>query len=227
MTIYGLIPAFNEEETIRTVIEKLVQNNIIPLVVDDGSSDKTAEIAEKAGAVVISHEKNKGKGEALKTGFDYILSKNENPNTVIIDADMQYLPEESSQLLTPLREGRADFVKGFRDFRTVPYANRIGNFGWKTIFNFLFDSDIKDLSCGFMAFNSEALKKIKNIYGGYIVETSILKEAIDNNLRIEQVPVSVTYGKRNIKKFARMFFGVLSFILIEGFKHRLGTSGRP
>src|SRR6266571_2237505 len=149
MPTYGLIPAFNEEKTIETVVKKLQEKEIIPLVVDDGSSDKTAEIANKAGAIVISHEKNKGKGEALKTGFDYLLEKNDNSLVVIIDADMQYSPEDAIRILSPLIDGRADFVKGFRDFKKVPYANRVGNFGWKTIFNLFFRSNIKDLGCGY------------------------------------------------------------------------------
>ena len=89
-----VIPAFNEEKTIETVVKKLLENNeIIPLVVNDGSNDKTGEIAKEAGALVLTHEKNKGKGEAIKTGFNYILKQNNNSPVVIIDADLQYSPE--------------------------------------------------------------------------------------------------------------------------------------
>ena len=224
MITYGLIPAFNEEKTIETVVKKLRENNeIIHLVVNDGSNDKTGEIAKEAGALVLTHEKNKGKGEAIKTGFNYILKQNNNSPVVIIDADLQYSPEEAGKVLTPILKGSADFVKGVRNFDEVPRANRIGDLIWRGFFNFFFGTEIKDLSNGYMALSPEALKKIKNIRGGYIIESSMLMEAIKNKLRIEKVPVSVKYGKRKIRKYARMFFGVLFFITVEGLKYRLGT----
>ena len=96
MKSIALVPAFNEEKTIREVITRLKNVNLNSIVVDDGSVDKTDEIAKKSGAIVIKHLQNKGKGKALKTGFKYI-SKNyrDVDNIVIVDSDLQYHPEES------------------------------------------------------------------------------------------------------------------------------------
>ncbi len=219
----ALVPAFNEEKNIREVIVHLKKHpHLDIIVVDDGSQDKTAEIAKSMGAVVLKHNTNKGKGEALRTGFDYILKNHPQANyIVIIDADMQYDPRESPRLLSILENGQADVATGMRRSQDVPYANRMGNFVWRIVFNILFGTRLRDTNCGYMALNRKSLGKIKNIHGGYIIENSILADCVRNKLKIKQVPVSVKYGKRKIRKFARMFFGVLIFIIVEGLKHRI------
>ena len=217
----ALIPAFNEEKNIKEVISHLKKLNLISIVVDDGSKDRTYEFSKKAGAVVLRHETNKGKGEAIKTGFDYILKNHpEIKYVVLIDADLQYDPAETTKLLTPLKNGEADFIMGYRTQKKIPYANRIGNFGWRVLFNFFFKTKFKDTNCGYMAFTKKAIIKTK-IHGGYIIENSILIGTVKNGLRTTQVPVDVVYGKRKVPKFAKMFFGVLFFIVKEGLKYRL------
>lgn len=224
MAHYALIPAFNEEENIKEVILRLRKHqNVNIIVVDDGSTDSTPKIVKKLGIVLLRHEINKGKGEAIKTGFEYILKKHpEAKYVVLIDADMQYFPEEVSKILKPLEEGEADYVTGYRFPNQIPYANRIGNFGFRLFFNLLFGTRLKDTNCGYVGMTKETMRKIKNIHGGYIIENSMLRDVAKNRLRIKQVPVKVVYGKRKIRKFARMFFGVLIFIFIEGLKFRLG-----
>jgi glycosyltransferase involved in cell wall biosynthesis len=224
MTYYAIIPAFNEEENIEEVILRLRKSkNINVIVIDDGSTDSTPDLVKKMGIPLIRHETNKGKGEAIRTGFSYLLK--ECPDlryVVLIDADMQYFPEDVVKILKPLEEGEADYVTGYRNPKEVPYANRMGNFIWRVLFNFLFGVNLKDTNCGYIGMTKVAMKKIKNIHGGYIIENSMLRDAIKNKLRIKQVPVRVVYRKRKIGKFAKMFFGVLIFILVEGIKYRLG-----
>jgi glycosyltransferase involved in cell wall biosynthesis len=224
MTHYALIAAFNEEENIEEVILRLRKHkNVNIIVIDDGSTDSTPEIVKKLGAILVRHETNRGKGEAIKTGFDYILeNRPEAKYVVLIDADMQYFPEDADKILKPLEEGEADYVIGYRKPNEIPYANRLGNFGWKLFFNLLFNTNLKDTNCGYVGMTKEAMKKIRNIHGGYIIENTMLRDAIKNNLKIKQVPVRVVYKQRKIRKFARMFFGVLIFIVVEGLKFRLG-----
>lgn len=108
----------------------------------------------------MRHERNRGKGEAIKTGINFILEKYPRiDNVVIVDADMQYLPEEAENLLKPLKEGKADFVMGKRDWSNVPFRHRFGNFVWKTSFNILFGQKMDDTNCGFVAFSRKAMKK--------------------------------------------------------------------
>ena len=163
MKIYALIPAFNEENNIQKVIHRLKKLNMTPVVVDDGSQDKTFELAKKSGAVIIRHKKNKGKGEALKTGFDFILKNYSDVDVILlIDADMQYPPEESKKLIIPIKQGRADFVTGYRNWsRDVPFRHSLGNFIWRNFFNFLFGTHFKDTNCGLMALSKKAAKKMK------------------------------------------------------------------
>lgn len=217
-----LLPAFNEEKNIQAVIDDtrmhLPESEIV--VVDDGSVDKTFELAIGKGVTVLKHENNKGKGEALKTGFKYFL--NQPVDFVIVsDTDSQYKLEEASRILEALESQKGDFVTGYRNPKYIPYANRMGNFIWRSLFNIFFGTKHKDTNCGFIGLNRNALEKIKNIHGGYIIENSMLADCAKNNLKVYQVPVRVYYGKRKIRKFARMFFGVLTFIFVEGFKYRL------
>jgi len=224
MKSIALVPAYNEESTIEEVIARLKGLNLDPIVVDDGSTDKTSETAKKSGVKVIRHLENKGKGETLKTGFEYILKNYPDvEDVVVVDSDMQYSPEESLKLLNPLNEG-TDFVMGYRNWRTVPFRNRLGNFVWRTTFNLLFKTNLKDTNCGFMALSRKAISKMGRAYGGYIIENMMLVDALKNKLNIKQVPVSVKYKKgdkgRSIIGGIRIVIGCLIFIMREGIKYR-------
>ena len=107
-----IIPAYNEELTIGSVVA-LARKYGDVLVVDDGSADRTSEIARNAGAFVIKHETNMGKGAALRTGFEYALSM-DYKIVVTLDADGQHNPDEIPVLLEPIVNGKADLVIGSR-----------------------------------------------------------------------------------------------------------------
>jgi glycosyltransferase involved in cell wall biosynthesis len=222
MKSIALIPAFNEEKTIQEVISRLKNINLNSIVVDDGSVDRTSEIAKKNGAIILRNNKNKGKGEALKIGFRYILENLPDvENIVLVDSDLQYDPEESVKFLNLLEKKEADFVMGYRDWDKVPFRHKLGNFVWRKFFNILFNTNLKDTNCGFMGLSRNALKKMSGAYGGYIIENMMLIETIKNNLKIKQVPVTVKYkSKRDISSGIRIVLGCLFFIIIEGIKYR-------
>jgi hypothetical protein len=135
---------------------------------------------------------------------------------------MQYSPGDSIKILDPLIKDKADFVMGYRDWSKVPLRHNFGNLIWRGVFNLFFETKLKDTNCGYMGLSKKALKKIRKVHGGYIIENMMLVEALKHKLRIKQVPVSVTYKyKRNIFSGLRMGFGVLVFIIIEGVKYRL------
>ena len=223
MESVALIPAFNEEETIEEVISRLKKISLKSIVIDDGSTDKTSELAKKSDAIVIKHTVNMGKGETLNTGFNYILKNMpEVKYIVVIDADMQYSPEEAVIILKPLQDGKADFVIGYRNWSTVPFRHNFGNFVWRSVFNMLFETKLKDTNCGYIGLSRKTLEKIRKIYGGYIIENMMLIEILRYKLRIKQVLVSVNYKyKRDIFSGLRMGLGVLVFIIVEGLKYRL------
>jgi len=218
----ALIPAYNEEKNIEEVIRrcKTFTKNII--VIDDGSIDKTKKIADKLNVTILSHKKNLGKGEAIKTGTHHILRNLPNiENIVIVDADMQYNPKGSTKLLRPLINKEADFIMGYRNWKRVPFRHRLGNIIWRFIFNLMFRTNLKDVACGFVAMNRKALKNIEDMYGGYIIESSMLAQCITKNLRIKQVPIEVTYKNiSGITRGIRMVSGVLIFIIKKGLKYK-------
>lgn len=224
MDTVGLIPAYNEEDTIEEVIRRITKDSsLIPLVIDDGSVDGTYHIAKKTGAAVIRHKKNKGKGEALKTGLNYIRKNYPRIKyIVIIDGDLQYPPEETFKVLKPLKKGEADFVMGYRKWKTIPLRHRLGNFVWRISFNLLFRTNLKDTNCGLVGFTRKSIGKIGNIHGGYIIDNMMLAKAVENGLRIKQVLVSVHYREKSgIRRGIRMVLGNLIFIVTEGIKYRL------
>jgi glycosyltransferase involved in cell wall biosynthesis len=225
METVALVPTYNEEKNIAEVLRRLKKlRGVQAIVIDDGSTDKTVEIAKKSGVKIIQHDYNKGKGETIKTGFDYVLKHDFGiKNVVLIDADMQYLPNDMPRLLQPLKEGKADFVIGSRNWNNVPFRHKLGNFVWRTTFNVMFGTNLIDTNCGYMALTKRAVEKVKNVHGGYIIENKMIADAVRNGLRIRQVPVRIFYRhKSKVPRGIRVVLGVLIFIITEGIKYRLG-----
>jgi len=219
MKIGALLPAYNEEKNIRAVIKDV--KKYLPkakiVVVDDGSVDKTVEIAKKEKVLIIRHKKNKGKGEALKTGIQYFKKSDA---IIIIDTDRQYFAKDAPKFVSALQ--KADFVMGCRNFSKVPFRHRLGNLVWRTAFNIFFGTNLKDTNCGFIGMSKNAMKKIKNVHGGYIIENSMLADAVKTGLKIAQVPVSVSYKHvSGVPRGVRMVLGVLFFIITEGIRYRI------
>ena len=224
MSRFAIIPAYNEEKNIEEVIKKVSKLGINPIVVDDGSTDNTFNICDNNGAIVIRHDTNKGKGEAIKSGFDYLIKNHpEFTHLVIMDADMQYHPEEALAILNTLENNNSDLVMGHRYWENVPFRHRLGNFVWRNAFNILFGTTLKDTNCGMMGLNRDAVEKLKDhILGGYIVDNSILIGAVKNSLKIDQTPVKVNYHRKSkVFRGVRVVLGVLLYILKEGLKYRL------
>ena len=186
--------------------------------------DRTSEIAKKEKAIVLKHEKNKGKGEAVKTGIKYVLKNYPKVDVIVLaDADRQYLLKDAPKLSEPVKNREADIVIGTRNWKEVPFRHRLGNFVWRKTFNLLFGTNFRDTNCGYMAVNRKGAKVLlKHIYGGYILENSILIGCLKKKLRIVQRPVRVIYKKKSgVRRGVRMVLGVLIFILKEGIKFRL------
>jgi glycosyltransferase involved in cell wall biosynthesis len=220
-----LIPAYNEEKSIKEAVGRTKKINLIPLVVDDCSKDRTADIAEASGAVVLRHKRNEGKGKALVTGFKFILKNMPEVNYVaILDADLQYVPEDIPKLIEPLRNGKADYVTGFRNWKEVPSRHSLGNLIWRKVFNLLFGTKLKDSNCGFIAMNRKVMDELSEVaYGGYIIENLMMVEVLKNNFKLRQVPVKVFYHRvRDIPTGTRFVFGNLIYIIEAGLKFRFG-----
>jgi len=223
-----LLPAYNEEKHIGDIIKDVKKHfsGSVVVVVDDGSRDRTSDIASKMGAKVLRHTNNRGKGEALKTGFTYFLKKPVD-FLIVTDTDGQYKIRDAVKIIDALENGKGDFVTGYRISREMPYINRFGNLLWRFLFNRFFGTNLKDIACGFIGLNKNALKKMRNVYGGYIIESSMFINCVNKKLRIFQVPMNVHYHKKRkivIRKLSNMFFAVLFFIIVNGMKHKLNKT---
>jgi glycosyltransferase involved in cell wall biosynthesis len=219
-----LFPAYNEEKNIQVVIKeakKYLPNSEI-VVVDDGSKDKTKQIALKNGVRVLEHKKNMGKGVALKTGFKYFLKKSNVDVIIVADSDRQYSVKDTVKLLKPIKTGKADYVVGCRDWKKVPFRHRMGNFVWRTFFNILFGVKLKDTNCGLIAMKTDVAKIMKIRGGGYVIDNYMLIQAIKNGFKIMNIPISIDYKhKRDFFRGTKMVVGVAIFILKEGIKYNL------
>lgn len=227
MSRFAIIPAYNEENHIEEVVKEVNKVGLKPIVIDDGSTDNTFSICANNGAIAIRHETNKGKGEAIKTGIEYLKRNHpEFSSLVLMDADMQYHPSEALKIFEVLESNNSDFVMGNRNWKEIPFRHQLGNFVWRNVFNILFGKSLKDTNCGLMGFNRNAVEKLKDhILGGYIVDNSILIGAIKNNLRIDQVLVNVSYHKKSkVVRGVRVVLGVLLYIIKEGLRYRFGRN---
>ena len=192
----AIIPCFNESRTIQEVISKTKPHVDIVLVIDDGSSDQTATIAQKNGAIVIKHDHNMGKGAAIHTGFCY-ASTHDFDLVVTIDGDGQHNPDEIPHLFDPIIKGSSDISLGFRSGRRteMPGWRKLGKRILDYATSFANGGVVTDSQCGFRAFNSKAIDAIlPQLKGnGFSVESEQLIYAHDAKLTFNNVHISCKY----------------------------------
>lgn len=195
--ICGLICAYNEEKTICSIVDGAKKHVNPVIVVDDGSTDRTKERARIAGALVIQHSRNLGKGSALKTGFDYFFSSDFDA-IVTLDADGQHLPDEIPLLINKLKEG-SDAVIAKRDFRgnNVPFTRKIGNLFDSYILSKLLSADIYDAQNGFRAFKRDCLFKLYNSIenGGFPYEAELVVKLVKNKFKVGWADITTIYSR--------------------------------
>ncbi|MDP3990935.1 MAG: glycosyltransferase family 2 protein [Candidatus Nealsonbacteria bacterium] len=199
MKLIIIIPAKNEEATISAVIKGLpaeisgVDEKEV-LVIDDGSTDSTAQVARETGALVISHLENKGVGAAFSTGIKEALSRRADL-VLTIDADGQFDPAEIPSLILPVLEKRADFVLGSRFAKGSPKMPKIKLWGNKVMAKFISyvaSKKISDASCGFRAYSKKALLHL-NLFGSFTYTQETILNLSFKGLWIMEVPVTVKY----------------------------------
>ena len=194
--VFACIPAYNQEKSIERVVrtsQKYVERVI---VVDDGSFDRTAQLAEQAGAIVIRHAMNMGYGAAIKSGFRIAL-KERADITVTLDADMQHNPEDIPSLLAPILDGNAEIVIGSRIIENNNEMPAYRKAGVRFITKLMQYNgvSVKDAQSGFRAYSLKALQAIlPNLTdSGYGLITESLTEASRYKLPIVEVPVVIKY----------------------------------
>lgn len=210
MKLSIIIPAYNEEKTIELVLDAVLKielrdaegNDIDKdvLVVDDGSSDGTRRLlesyAEDPRVRVLLHDRNRGKGAALRTGFGAVAG-----DVVIIqDADAEYDPSEYPRLLEPILSGHADVVygsrlSGGRPQRVYLFWHMVGNRFLTLLTNVLFNSTLTDMETGYKVFRREVVDGFKLRSNDFRIEPEMTAQVLQNpGLRVYEMPISY-YGR--------------------------------
>ena len=196
--VVAVIPAYNEERFIGSVVLQARKYADAVIVVDDGSTDATGEIAEAAGAIVVRHECNRGKGAALNTGFQ--MARRLVPLAVVtLDGDAQHLPAEINIVLEPILYGEADIVVGSRYLQKTNQTPRHrvwGHWMMTLLTNLASGTFLTDSQSGFRAFSSKAVNMISFSSDGFSVESEMQFLAREFNLRLVEVPITIRYSDK-------------------------------
>jgi Glycosyl transferase family 2 len=200
--VIALIPAHNEERFIGSLVLAALAYVDKVVVVDDGSHDRTAEIARRAGGYVLRQPVNQGKAAAVSVGFSYVRQL--NPAAVVmLDGDGQHRTDDIPAVLDPVLSGSADMVIGsrFLEVRSViPAYRQVGQHGLTVVTNIASGMPVGDSQSGFRAFSAAALQYISFSQSGFSIESEMQFLAREHGLRVVEVPIKVIYAepaKRN------------------------------
>ncbi len=217
------IPAYNEARFIGSVVLQCRRYADTVLVIDDGSHDRTASIAEAAGAIVLRHEHNRGKGEGVNTAFAE-ARRLQGRCLVLIDGDGQHDPSEIPAITAPILAGEADMTVGsrFLDIKSdIPAYRKVGQHGLTMATNLSSGIRLTDSQSGFRAFSAAAIAALSFRGSGFSVESEMQFLMREHTLRVAEVPISVVYEEPAKRNPVAHGMAVLNGIV------RLISQGRP
>jgi glycosyltransferase involved in cell wall biosynthesis len=211
------IPALNAGKTLEKVLAEVsmhvARNQIV--VVNDGSSDDTAARAERWGVVLLNHEKNFGKGAALKTAFAYVLRRTAAQALITLDADSQHAPREIPLFVQAFYQDACDLVIGARKFArgVMPVMRIMSNFLTSKLIGWKVKRPIQDSQSGYRLYSRRLLQALQLQTCGYETESEVLFQACRSGMRLSFVPISTIYngetshirGLRDVLKFLRLY----------------------
>ncbi len=203
----ALIPAHNEEKRIAAVVEE-AKKHLPVLVVDDGSGDGTVQAAKGAGAQVIGHKANQGKGAALRSGFRAALGQGCD-FVITLDADGQHDPAEIMAFLEAYAATKADLIIGRRDFWQMPFIRRLSNTLGTMLFSWAVGRRIPDNQSGYRLIGRRLLETeavLQSAEAGFEFEVEMIALAIKEGLSITWVPIRTIYRdeKSHIKAWKHL-----------------------
>jgi glycosyltransferase involved in cell wall biosynthesis len=220
--IIALIPAYNEENHIASVVQG-ARGSLPVIVVDDGSFDRTPELAAAAGAEVLIQNPNQGKGAALRAGFRRALEQGCDA-AVMLDADGQHDPAEIPAFLEIFSRTEADLVIGARDFKRMPLVRRAGNTIGRVALSWAMGQIIRDNQSGYRLLSRRMMEVSMNLReGGFEFEVEMVVECVRRGWRLEWVPIRTIYADE--KSHIRAVSHVLNFFRLV-LKARAAVRGR-
>jgi glycosyltransferase involved in cell wall biosynthesis len=193
MKIYALIPGYNEAERIRAVIE--ASKAFLPVVVvDDGSADDTATIAEAAGATVLRQVPNQGKGAALKRGFRWAMDNGADA-VLMLDADGQHDPAEIPKFLHMHTANSSDLIIGYRNFSEMPLTRKIANTIGRASLSWAMGQKILDNQSGYRLVSRRLMQAtLESDEAGFEFEVDMVVLCIRRGMRLDWVPIRTIYA---------------------------------
>lgn len=209
-----IIPAFNEEKRLGGLLKRISSicslKNV--LVVDDGSVDKTAIIAEKAGSKVLKQKTNQGKGIALRAGFDFAV-RNNYKAVITMDADGQHAPDELPLFLNYYKKYKTDLIVGTRKQKLseMPFLRFLVNKTTSLVTSILAGIRVNDSQSGYRLINSSLIKKINLKTSRFQMETEIIVKAARAGFSLGEVPIKTIYFE-NFKSHINPFIDTFRFI---------------
>jgi glycosyltransferase involved in cell wall biosynthesis len=210
--IFIVVPAYNEEKTVGSIIEEIANRNYKVILVNDGSGDDTLAIAEKSALkfpnniFVYNHLINRGLGAALNTGMTAALRCNAK-YIVTFDADGQHEINDIAKVCKPLRNG-ADVVIGARPFEDMPRTKNFANTMMNLLTRIFYKTNVKDSQSGLRAFKSEVIPKLNIVSQGYGVSSEFIREISRNHLKLEEVTITTIYTPETQNKGTNAIIGL-------------------
>jgi len=211
MQLTVIIPAYNEVSTIREIVQRVQTTGLVSeiLIVDDGSTDGTreilAELDGKDSVRVVLHERNMGKGAAVRTGIQHAMGD----VLLIQDADLEYDPRDYPTLLRPLEEGIADVVYGSRFLggarRPILFWNMVANKILTFVTNILYNNILSDMETGYKVFRREVVKDIPLHARRFDFEPEFTAKILKRHIRIFEVPI--TFNPRDYNQGKKIHIG--------------------
>ena len=189
------MPAFNEEAYIGSMVIKAKKYSDTVLVADDGSRDATGEIASLAGAEVLRHDVNRGKGAAVRTILERVRQMDADV-LVLLDSDSQHNADEIPRLIEAVADGLDLVVGSRRDVKqSIPFYRRVGQGILLHSSRTVIEHNLKDTESGFRAFSRKAIKEMDLTQDGFAIESEMVKVAAEKGLKMGEVPITVQYKK--------------------------------
>ncbi len=212
-----VLPAYNAGKKLDVVLYKLKKyfSNEQILVINDGSDDDTPQWAIRNGVTLVEHTKNRGKGAALKTAFDYALSQTQAVAVLALDADGQHAPEDISKFIACFKQSHADLIIGARDFSAgaMPVLRRWSNRLTSRLLSLRVGQVIQDSQSGYRMYSRRLLQVLTLKTSGYETESEIIIQACRQKMQVRFVPIATIYndsishirGLRDIIRFIRLY----------------------
>lgn len=197
MKVAVLIPAYNAANSLTTLLERTLSSvpkeNII--VVDDGSTDTTSSVCTSFNVTVVRHEKNRGKGAALLSGFDVVM-QNKFDAFVTMDADLQHQPEDIRRFIVYHETTKCDIIIGSRlhDKKGMPFLRVISNTLTTLLVKLRTGATISDSQSGFRFIHRRVLEKVRLQSTGFEAETEFLIIAASNGFTFGSIPIDTIYN---------------------------------